>query len=108
MVLYQNMKILCLGRKGDSRSVCLAWLLKQRGHDAIAVGMRCMGKDTREMMLAWAEMVILLHQKCQEGIDEKYYSKLKVWPVGRDVYFRAFSPALMSLLEIHMKREKLW
>ena len=104
----QSMKILCLGRKGDSRSVTLAWLLKRRGHDAIAAGMRCMGKDTRMMMLNWADLIILLHQKCQEGIPQDYWHKLKVWPVGRDVYFQGFNEALIHLLKIHMKRENLY
>ena len=102
------MKILCLGRKGNSRSAALAWLLKQRGHDAIAVGMRCMGRDTREMMLDWAEVVILLHEKCQEGVPREYWHKLKVWPIGRDVYFQGFNNVLLELLEIHLKREGLW
>jgi len=101
------MKILCLGRKGNSRSVALAYLLKQRGHDAIAVGMRHMGKDTRKMMLAWADLIILLHQKCGEGVPQEYWHKLKMFPVGRDVYFQGFSEALIGLLEIHLKREKL-
>ena len=102
------MKILCVGRKGDSRSVALAWLLKQRKHDAIAVGMRCMRKDTRKMMLDWADQIILLHQKCQEGISSDYWSKLKVWPLGRDIYFQEPRGDLLGLLEIHMKRDGLW
>lgn len=101
------MKILCLGRKGDSRSVCLAWMLKQLGHDAVAVGMRCMGKDTREMMLKWADVIVLLHEKCGEGVAEEYWPKLKIWPIGRDTYFRGFDPVLIDILQIHMRRDGL-
>lgn len=100
------MKILCLGRKGDSRSVVLAHLLKVKGHDAIAVGMRCMGKDTRKMMLNWADLIILLHQKCQEGIHQNYWHKLKIWQVGRDVYFKPHE-ILVKMLNGYIKREKL-
>ncbi len=100
------MKILCLGRKGDVRSVALAWLLKHRGHDAIAVGMRCMKKDTRKMMLDWADLIILLHEKCQEGVPEEYWGKLKIWQVGRaDQYFKGFNKRLIKLLETYLKRE---
>ena len=101
-------KILCLGRKGDSRSVALAWMLKQIGHDAIAVGMRCMGKDTREMMLKWADMIILLHEKCGEGVAQEYWSKLKMWPIERDIYFKGFDEGLLKILETHMRRDGLW
>ena len=101
------MKILCLGRQGNSRSVTLAYLLKNRGHDAIAVGMRRMRKDTRKMMLDWADLIILLHQKCQEGVPQDYWDKLKIWQVGRDVYFQEPNKILVELLEGYIKRERL-
>lgn len=103
------MKILCLGRKGDIRSVALAWLLKgTRGHDAIAVGMRHMGKDTRKIMLDWADLIILLHEKCQEGIPEEYWGKLKIWEIGRaDEYFKEFDKHLIEMLAKYIKRENL-
>lgn len=101
------MKILCMGRQGNSRSVTLAYLLKGKGHDAIACGMRRVGRDTRKMLLDWADLIILLHQKCQEGIPQDYWHKLKIWPVGRDVYFQEPNKTLVELLEIHMKREGL-
>ena len=100
------MKILCMGRHGNSRSATLAYLLKRREHDAIAVGMRCMGKDTRKMMLDWADLIILLHQKCQEGVPQDYWSKLKIWQVGRDRYFKP-NPVLVEMLEGYIEREKL-
>jgi hypothetical protein len=101
------MKILCLGRKGDSRSAALAWLLKQKGHDAIAVGMRCMGSDTRKMMLDWSDKIILLHEKCGEGVPEEYWSKLKIWEVGRDTYMRNFDPLLVERLVNNIEKEGL-
>lgn len=101
------MKILCICRKGDSRSTALAWLLKRKGHDAIAVGMRCMGRDTRKMMLDWAELILLLHEKCGEGIAQEYWHKTKVWPIGKDDSFSKFNESLLEQLNIHIKREKL-
>lgn len=102
------MKILCLGRKGDVRSVALAWLLKAKGHDAIAVGMRCMGKDTRKMLLDWADLIILLHEKCQEGVPEEYWANLKIWEVGGShKYFKEFDKDLIEMLTKYIKREGL-
>jgi hypothetical protein len=101
-------KILCLGRQGNVRSVTLAYLLKNKGHDAIAVGMRRMGKGTRMMMLDWAEIIILLHQKCQEGVPSKYWPKLRIWPVGREkAYMRDYHQGLVELFEALIKRDKL-
>ena len=96
-----------MGRQGNSRSVALAYLLKGKGHDAIACGMRRMGRDTRKMLLDWADLIVLLHQKCQEGIGQEYWDKLTIWPIGRDVYFQEPNQNLKDMLEIHIKREKL-
>ena len=86
----------------------MAWLLKNKGHDAIAVGMRCMGRDTRKMMLDWAELIILLHEKCQEGIPREYWHKLKIWEVGReDLYFREQNKELTEILNNNIQRENL-
>jgi len=102
------MRILCLGRQGNVRSVALAWLLKGKGHDAIAVGMRRMDRGTRKMLLDWAELIILLHQKCQEGIPSEYWPKLKIWPVGREeAYFQGFHQGLIDLFKTLIERDKL-
>jgi hypothetical protein len=96
-----------MGRQGISRSVTLAYLLKLKGHDTLAVGMRRMGRDTRKMVMDWAELIILLHQKCQEGIPQEYWPKLKIWEVGRDVYFQEPHAGLVEMLNVYIEREKL-
>ena len=101
------MKVLCLGRKGDGRSAVLSYLLKQRGHDAIAVGMRCMGRDTRKMMLDWADMIILLHNKCGEGVPKEYWSKMKIWEVGPSREPTNLDQELVKLFEDHIKWDNL-
>jgi hypothetical protein len=98
-------RVLCLGRKGDMRSAALAYLLKLRGHDAIAVGMRTMGRDTRKMMLDWADEIVLLHEKCGEGVPREYWPKLRMWEVGRDVYSKRFHDKLIKMLEAHIERD---
>uniref|UniRef100_A0A6H1ZT93 Uncharacterized protein n=1 Tax=viral metagenome TaxID=1070528 RepID=A0A6H1ZT93_9ZZZZ len=89
------------------RSAALAYLLKLKGHDAIAVGMRCMGRDTRKMMLDWAEKIIVLHEKCQEGVAQEYWDKLNIWEVGPDVYRKKYHANLIFMLEANIKREGL-
>lgn len=101
------MKILCLGRKGNNRSVILASLLKDRGHDAIAVGMRCMGKDTRKTMLDWADRIILLHNKCGEGVPQEYWQKMRIWEVGSERPLINFDSSLVKLFEDYIKWDNL-
>lgn len=101
------MKILCIGRKGDNRSVALAWLLKQKGHDAIAVGMRRMGRDTRKMMLNWADLIIVIHAKCCEGVPKEYRHKMKKWTIPYSEAYPATNKDMLELLEALIKRDKL-
>lgn len=100
-------KILCIGRKGNNRSVALAYLLKLRGHDAIAVGMRCMRRDTRKMMLDWAEKIILLHNKCIEGVPEEYHNKLITYHVGCVEKVPEFDKEMMRWMEAFVEKENL-
>ena len=101
------MKILALGRKGNNRSVALAYLLKLKGHDAIAVGMRCMSRDTRKMMLDWADKIILLHNKCIEGVPRDYYNKLIKFHVNCVEEFPTFREGIIDSLKKFIEREKL-
>ena len=101
------MKILCLGRKGNNRSVALAGILKLKGHDAIAVGMRCMGRDTRKMMLDWADKIILLHNKCIEGVPRDYHGKLTKFHVSCVEKMPTFDVAVVSLIEGFVGKEGL-
>lgn len=101
------MKILCLGRKGNNRAVALACLLKLKGHDAIAVGMRCMGRDTRKMMLDWAEKIILLHNKCIEGVPEEYHRKLTNFHVSCEETIPKFDDEMVKWFEAFIEKEGL-
>ena len=100
------MKILCLGRHGNNRASTLAWLLKTKKHDAIAVGMRCMGRDTRKMMLDWADLIILLHEKCGAGVSKEYWKKLKIWLVDI-TYSMKYDIDLTELFESYIERDNL-
>lgn len=104
------MKILCLCRKGNSRSVALVWILKEKmGHEAIATGMEVISKETKEMLCDWAEVIILVLKKYKYQIPAKYQHKLKVWDVGPDtypdIYFRGFDKRLIRMFNDYIKSE---
>lgn len=93
----RRFKILCLCQRGNSRSVALAWYLKDKvGHEAIAIGMTASSRQTREMLYKWADLIVLvIGDRYKHWIPEEYHRKLKVWDVGSDVYFRGFDHELM-------------
>jgi len=102
------MKVLCVCRNGNSRSVALAWLLKHKhGQDALAMGLRKNSHETQALLYKWADLIILTASKYAEEIPEAFRAKLRVWDVGPDTYFQGFSQELLAQYEVYMKRDGL-
>lgn len=102
------MKILCLCHRGNSRSVALAWILKEeRGHEAIASGVDVIGEDTRKMLYDWAEKIILVDKRYEHWIPTEYRKKLWIWDVGRDSYFNGFDKKLIKKFNRYIDEYKL-
>lgn len=100
------MKILCLCQKGNSRSAALTWYLrKYMGHETLAAGMRTTSEETKKVLFNWAEMIILVVKEYKGEIPRKCWNKLKVWDVGRDIYFRGFDERLINKFKNYIKLE---
>lgn len=98
------MKVLCVCANGNSRSVALAYILKRDYHfDALAMGLSVSGEDTQKMLFEWADWVLLTDNNFADFIPGEYKSKLKVYDVGEDVFFRGFKKELMNLFYQHLK-----
>ena len=93
------MKILCMCQKGNSRSVALAWMLKKMKHDAIAVGFVTTRRSTRKLLYEWADLVIVLAPRYLHWIPDEYSSKVKVYDVGTDIWFKGFKKELVLKLQ---------
>lgn len=97
-------KILAICEWGNSRSVALAWLLKEQYHkDALACGICVVGPDTFKMLYDWAEMVIVTDARLTHPYFEQYSYKTEFWDVGPDVYFRGFDPDLIEQYRRYLK-----
>lgn len=98
-------KVLCVCQGGNSRSVALAYYLKSKGKQAIAVGTDHTSKETFELLINWADAVIvtdknLLHLVPYDG------HKLRVWDVGHDRFFRGFSQELIDLYDSYYREQR--
>lgn len=97
-------KILCICERGNSRSVALAYLLKDGlNQDAIAMGIHTAGDDTKEMLYQWAESIILVDKRLEEEIPEQYHHKMVIWDVGPDRYFLGFHPDLLNQYQVFIQ-----
>ena len=89
-------KFLCICERGNSRSVCLAWMLKDHlGQDAIAMGIKAAKPATQKMLMDWADFILLCDKTFEDLIPKKYKKKLHIFDVGPDRYFRGFEEDLI-------------
>jgi len=78
-------KIVCVCDEGNNRSVIFAGLLRYKYNaETIAIGINRTSKLTQEMLFDWADYIIITHGTLKRRIDEKYYSKMKLFDVGSD------------------------
>lgn len=100
------MKILCICANGNSRSVALAYILKEElGHEAIAVGFYTAKKETRKMLCEWADRIIVCYRGKQHWIEEEYRHKLKIYDVGP--YFLGYKQELLNQFYNYLKTDPL-
>lgn len=81
------MKVLCVCQGGNVRSVAMATELKQRYRlDALAVGFEKNSASTVQMLMDWADVVIVMKVEYVSVVPEKHASKIFIADVGDDTY----------------------
>lgn len=96
--MIPGQKILCLCSHGNSRSVALAYLLKEQHYEAIALGINVSSELTIKMLAEWADHIILTVASLEVALLAKVpgvVNKLLIWDVGEDVFFRGFDGKLL-------------
>lgn len=93
------MRILCVCDEGNSRSPTIASLLRYRGHDTLAVGVRTAQPETLRMLTAWADKIIVTDEAQAPHLSGRTLGSLDVdlWPIA-DTYPRPFNPELRRLV----------
>ncbi len=101
-----SLKILCVCRRGNSRSVALAYLLKKHvKQEAIAIGIRQHSASTKAMLYGWADLIILVDERFLPEVPQEYRNKLKVWHVGTDRFFKGFDKELVEMYKEFIRSE---
>ena len=101
------MKILTVCQGGNCRSVGLKDLLGGTvipRPDVLACGWQWNTPETREMLYAWADLIIVMQPYIAEHVPEKYHNnpngtrRLYCFDVGPDVWGMAQHPELRAKL----------
>lgn len=100
-------KILCLCSRGNSRSVCLAWMLKDMMGlpDVIASGLDILSDESKKMLCDWADKIIVVDETLKDKVPEDSRDKMVVWDVGGDKYFRGFEQELIEKYANYINKE---
>src|SRR5512147_2409944 len=94
---WRGRKVLVLCLNGNSRSVGLAYILKDcLGADAIAAGVRANGSDVLARLAEWAQDVIVMDARLLARVPRIAASKTRLCDVGSDTYFRGVSDRLAA------------
>lgn len=82
------------------RSQALVYVLKAKyGMDALACGLNVNSEETKEMLMAWADKIIVLDRNLLNLIPERYVSKLILLNLGEDIWHNPGHPDLINLLD---------
>ena len=94
------MRYLCLCQGGNVRSSTLAYLLKERGHDALAAGIEWNSAETVAHLSEWAETIYVADTWMAEAVPVAHRGKVQFdFVVGPDVWGQPWAPSLMALLQ---------
>lgn len=99
----KQQKVLCVCSGGNSRSVCLAFLLKSFFKiDALSSGVDFNSLETMQMLYGWADAIIVVDKELEDRIPKKFKKKVMVWDVGPDVYFLGYKKELIEKYEEYL------
>jgi len=111
------MKILCLCNHGSVRSVCLAQQFKNKGHEAISVGLapesifdkdawKGFSDESIEYFANWADVIIDMSDIYNGAVSprlEKFEDKVHKLFVGKDIWGNSQHPQLIEICWAYVK-----
>lgn len=109
-------KVLCMCQGGNVRSVALKYLLHYGGMklDALACGWESNTDNTRDMLFAWADYIIVMQPQFASRVPAAFHyqpggpRKLFCYDVGQDRFGNPFHPELQQMLKGMISGHKLF
>lgn len=103
MKLTSNMKVVCICRGGQVRSVAARYILSERFgfRKVLACGWEKNDHDTVEMLCRWADAILIVGSAKQwvvEGKVDWIFNETALIDIGPDVYHRYNHPELINIL----------
>lgn len=92
-------RYLCVCQGGNVRSVCLAWHLKNQGHEALSAGLDYLSDETMALLYTWADVVIVMEERFKVRVPERFHYKLGVCEVGPDIYGNPMNKVLKIMVK---------
>lgn len=108
------MKVVTMCQGGHVRSVALKYLLRYQNtppHDVIACGWEGNSPETRAMLFAWADVIVIMQL---QFVPEQFHTrpdgsrKLFCYDVGEDRFGTAFHPELQAMLKEMVTRHGIF
>jgi hypothetical protein len=96
------MRVLCVCRRGHTRSVAMATALAGRGHEAVAVGWE-VAPSSLSVLEFWAELVLVLDEHAWEHLHGSNSKDMEF----EDVYGNPDHPDLIKLCRDLLDQEGL-
>ena len=95
------MKILCMCRGGQTRSVALTFVLKKWHKSVAADSLACAwsrnSKETLRMLFEWADRIVLVQPHHAGQVPKEFHTKLVCLNIGRDRFGTPKNPELIAL-----------
>lgn len=93
-------RFLCVCLGGNVRSVSLAFVLKESGQDAVALGALYNPEGTFRLLADWADWVVVLAAEVMPHLPPWMHAlkNLAIVEVGPDRFGSAFHPELLAML----------
>lgn len=99
------MRILTVCQGGACRSVALANVLKEAGHDALAVSHRYNSAPTILKLARWAERIVVMQPHMAKHVPAEHQEKVLVCDVGPDRWRNAMHDELQGICAAWAKQE---
>jgi hypothetical protein len=100
----KDLKILCVCRSGNVRSVATKYCLNRKFYDdVIAVGCDKVSRETLRMLCEWADLILLAKPDHGKKIGQQFKHKInKGFTIGEDTYGSSVNLKLMEVVEYQL------